>query len=58
MTHTETAARSGATAGPAPDRRRWAALTLLCLAQFMLILEITAVNVALPAMGHPALFSR
>jgi EmrB/QacA subfamily drug resistance transporter len=32
-------------------RRRWAALALLCLAQFMLILDITAVNVALPGIG-------
>ncbi|MEE4545346.1 DHA2 family efflux MFS transporter permease subunit [Streptomyces sp. V4-01] len=32
----------------APDRRRWAALALLCLAQFMLILDVTVVNVALP----------
>ena len=40
---------------PAPTqaapRRRWIALTLLCLAQFMLILDITAVNVALPGIG-------
>lgn len=28
--------------------RRWAALALLCLAQFMLILDVTVVNVALP----------
>jgi EmrB/QacA subfamily drug resistance transporter len=34
-----------------PGRRRWAALALLCLAQFMLILDITAVNVALPSIG-------
>ncbi|MEN3533889.1 MFS transporter [Microbispora sp. ZYX-F-249] len=33
-----------------PDRRRWAALALVCLAQFMLILDVTVVNVALPSM--------
>ncbi|MEU6854813.1 MFS transporter [Actinacidiphila alni] len=32
----------------AADPRRWAALALLCLAQFMLILDVTVVNVALP----------
>jgi MFS family permease len=35
----------------APGRRRWAVLALLCLAQFMLILDITAVNVALPSIA-------
>jgi EmrB/QacA subfamily drug resistance transporter len=35
----------------AAGRRRWMALVLLCLAQFMLILDITAVNVALPGIG-------
>lgn len=36
----------------APARpRRWSALVLLCLAQFMLILDVTVVNVALPSMG-------
>ena len=34
-----------------PGQRRWVALGLLCLAQFMLILDITAVNVALPGIG-------
>jgi EmrB/QacA subfamily drug resistance transporter len=34
-----------------PDPRRWRALVLLCLAQFMVILDITVVNVALPAIG-------
>src|SRR5919106_1156194 len=36
--------------GPA-DRRRWIALVLLCLAQFMLIVDVTVVNVALPSIG-------
>ncbi|KUM73271.1 MFS transporter [Streptomyces curacoi] len=34
-----------------PDPRRWAALALVCLAQFMLILDVTVVNVALPDMA-------
>ncbi|MET7465352.1 MFS transporter [Nonomuraea sp. NPDC005501] len=38
-----------------PDTGRasggWAALTLLCLAQFMLIVDITVVQVALPSIG-------
>ncbi|NUP68428.1 MAG: MFS transporter, partial [Nonomuraea sp.] len=29
----------------------WAVLVLLCLAQFMLIIDITVVQVALPAIG-------
>jgi EmrB/QacA subfamily drug resistance transporter len=36
---------------PPTLQRRWAALVLLCLAQFMLILDVTVVNVALPSMG-------
>ncbi|MGV9695074.1 MFS transporter [Streptomyces sp. NPDC003470] len=36
---------------PAADPRRWAALALVCLAQFMLILDVTVVNVALPGMA-------
>src|SRR5690348_1190100 len=32
--------------------RRWLALAVLCVAQFMLILDISAVNVALPGIGH------
>jgi EmrB/QacA subfamily drug resistance transporter len=33
------------------DRGSWAALVLLCLAQFMVILDVTVVNVALPQMA-------
>lgn len=33
------------------DPRRWTALVLLCLAQFMLIVDITVVQVALPSIG-------
>jgi EmrB/QacA subfamily drug resistance transporter len=36
---------------PGPDPWRWWALILLCLAQFMVILDITVVNVALPTIG-------
>src|SRR5215469_1773388 len=50
MTDIDTAASQAATSGPA--------LTLLCLAQFMLILDITAVNVALPSMARDLLLSR
>jgi EmrB/QacA subfamily drug resistance transporter len=34
-----------------PTRRSWLLLALLCVAQFMLILDITVVNVALPSIG-------
>lgn len=34
-----------------PDLRRWTALVLLCLAQLMLIVDITVVQVALPSIG-------
>ncbi|WP_327306795.1 MFS transporter [Streptomyces sp. NBC_01298] len=37
--------------GPPPHPRRRPLLALLCLAQFMLIADVTVVNVALPAIG-------
>ncbi|GAB2941168.1 DHA2 family efflux MFS transporter permease subunit [Micromonospora polyrhachis] len=33
------------------DSRRWSVLVLLCLAQFVVILDVTVVNVALPRMA-------
>ena len=42
----------------APDPRRWKALGVLALIQFMLVLDITVVNVALPRVQHDLGFSR
>lgn len=36
---------------PPADPRRWVTLALICLAQFMLVLDVTVVNVALPDMA-------
>ncbi|MEV0220057.1 MFS transporter [Streptomyces sp. NPDC050704] len=36
---------------PPADPRRWTALALICVAQFMLILDVTVVNLALPDMA-------
>ncbi|VFA97790.1 MFS transporter [Nocardia cyriacigeorgica] len=41
-----------------PDPRRWWALTVLAVAQFMLILDITIVTVALPDIGRDLTLSR
>ena len=35
-----------------PARQPWAVLVLLCVAEFMVILDITVVNVALPSIGR------
>src|SRR4051794_24615532 len=44
---------------PAPiDRRRWAALFVVCLAQLMIVLDVTIVNVALPSIQHDLHFSQ
>lgn len=37
---------------PGTPRRRWWVLGVLCLAQFMVILDVTVVNVALPVMAQ------
>src|SRR6185436_19305803 len=41
-----------------PDRRRWTALIIVCLAQLMVVLDVTIVNVALPAIQHDLHFSQ
>lgn len=42
----------------APDPRRWLALAVLASMQFMLILDVTVVNVALPKIQHDLDFTR
>jgi EmrB/QacA subfamily drug resistance transporter len=59
------AAQTGAAApdgiaapGASPrERRTWSVLLLLCAAQFMVILDITVVNVALPSIGRALHFA-
>src|SRR4051794_23584932 len=41
-----------------PDPRRWKALAVLALIQFMLVLDVTVVNVALPHIQEDLGFSR
>src|SRR3954447_24674212 len=47
-----------ATPLPVPDRRRWAALIVVCLAQLMIVLDVTIVNVALPSIQRDLHFSQ
>jgi len=42
----------------APDRRRWTALFVVSLAQLMVVLDVTIVNVALPSIQHDLHFSQ
>lgn len=42
--------------GAVPDRR-WIALSLLCVAQFVVVLDASIVNVALPTIGNALKFS-
>lgn len=43
---------------PADDRRRWATLLVVCLAQLMIVLDTTIVNVALPSIQRDLHFSQ
>ena len=40
------------------ERRRWSALALLCVAQFVVVLDASIVNVALPTIGTDLTFSQ
>src|SRR5204863_2031494 len=42
----------------APDPRRWFALAAICAAQFMVVLDIAIVNVALPSIQSDLHFSQ
>ncbi len=41
-----------------PDRRRWITLIIVCLAQLMIVLDVTIVNVALPSIQRDLHFSQ
>ena len=48
-----------ASAPPSPaDSRRWATLAIVCLAQLMIVLDVTIVNVALPSIQQDLHFSQ
>src|SRR5438477_8557318 len=40
------------------DRRRWVTLAVVCLAQLMIVLDVTIVNVALPSIQRDLHFSQ
>ena len=40
------------------DSRRWTALMVVCLAQLMIVLDVTIVNVALPSIQRDLHFSQ
>ncbi len=43
---------------PSSDRRRWITLFIVCLAQLMIVLDVTIVNVALPSIQRELHFSQ
>jgi EmrB/QacA subfamily drug resistance transporter len=52
------ASASASLLNPPADRRRWATLAVVCLAQLMIVLDVTIVNVALPAIQRDLHFSQ
>ena len=49
---------NGGAAPARTDRRRWAALVVLCVGQLMIVLDVTVVNVALPTIQRELHFSQ
>jgi EmrB/QacA subfamily drug resistance transporter len=49
---------SVATVPEASDPRRWLSLIVVCMAQLMIVLDVTIVNVALPSIQHDLGFSQ
>jgi EmrB/QacA subfamily drug resistance transporter len=43
---------------PSSDRRRWVTLVIVCMAQLMIVLDVTIVNVALPSIQRDLHFSQ
>lgn len=58
MSHSPAAHHGHGHVAAAPAPGRWRVLVLLCLAQFMVILDVTIVNVALPGIGEDLALSR
>jgi EmrB/QacA subfamily drug resistance transporter len=52
------AAAGTAVLNPPADRRRWATLAVVCIAQLMIVLDVTIVNVALPSVQQDLHFSQ
>src|SRR5437899_7383091 len=48
----------GRASAHASERRRWIALAVLCLGQLMMVLDVTIVNVALPAIQRDLRFTQ
>ncbi len=46
------------TSASASDRRRWTSLAIVCMAQLMIVLDVTIVNVALPSIQRDLHFSQ
>jgi EmrB/QacA subfamily drug resistance transporter len=57
-THAAPPGQEAQSPGSPPDPRRWKALIVLGLVQFMLVVDVTVVNVALPRIQHDLKFSQ
>src|SRR2546421_1635933 len=55
---TTTISSNGQGLGTTANRRRWAALVVLCVGQLMIVLDVTVVNVALPTIQKQLHFTQ